>query len=71
MPKTTGKMGKVQWSGRIASVQPRIRLMRSFDERSHSYLGYVLRIEGTCKDVSYTEEDWVDEDTISHRGSDE
>jgi hypothetical protein len=30
------------------AVQPRIRLMRSFDERSHSYLGYVLRIDGTC-----------------------
>lgn len=41
---------KVSWSGRIASVQPRIRLMRSFDERSHSYLGYVLRIIGTIGD---------------------
>ena len=40
-------MEKVSWSGRIVSVQPRIRLLRSFDERSHSYLGYVLRIEGT------------------------
>ncbi|HEY9161085.1 MAG TPA: hypothetical protein VIS94_08370 [Desulfomonilia bacterium] len=39
---------KVQWSGRVAAVQPRIRLTRSFDERSHSYLGYVLRIDGTC-----------------------
>ena len=28
------------------SVQPRIRLSRSFDERSHSYLGYVLYIDG-------------------------
>ncbi len=41
---------KVAWSGRISSVQPRIRLMRSFDERSHSYQGYVLRIEGTIED---------------------
>ncbi len=39
---------KVAWSGRVAAVQPRIRLTRSFDERSHSYLGYVLRIDGTC-----------------------
>ena len=39
---------KVTWSGRIVAVQPRIRLTRSFDERSHSYLGYVLRIDGTC-----------------------
>ncbi len=29
-------------------IKPRIRLLRSFDERSHSYLGYVLRIDGTC-----------------------
>ena len=41
---------KVAWSGRIVSVQPRIRLMRSFDERSHSYQGYVLRVEGTIGD---------------------
>jgi len=30
----------------VTSVQPRIRLLRSFDERSHGYLGYVLRIKG-------------------------
>ncbi|SMC23748.1 hypothetical protein SAMN02746041_01831 [Desulfacinum hydrothermale DSM 13146] len=41
---------KVAWSGRIVSVQPRIRLIRSFDERSHSYLGYVLRLDGTIAD---------------------
>jgi hypothetical protein len=35
------------WSGAVTSIQPRIRLTRSFDERSHSYLGYLLRIEGT------------------------
>ncbi len=39
---------KVAWAGRVVAVQPRIRLTRSFDERSHSYLGYVLRIDGTC-----------------------
>lgn len=39
---------KATWSGRVAAVQPRIRLTRSFEERSHSYLGYVLRIDGTC-----------------------
>jgi len=39
---------KITWSGRVVAVQPRIRLTRSFDERSHSYLGYVLRIDGTC-----------------------
>ncbi|RKY20736.1 MAG: hypothetical protein DRQ55_06580 [Planctomycetota bacterium] len=38
---------KLAWKGRIVSVQPRIRLMRSFDERSHGYMGYALRIAGT------------------------
>ena len=37
---------KLSWEGRIISVQPRIRLLRSFDERSHSYLGYSLLVEG-------------------------
>lgn len=41
---------KITWSGLIVAVQPRIRLMRSFDERHHSYLGYVLHIDGTCGD---------------------
>jgi hypothetical protein len=27
-------------------VQPRIRLGRSFDQRSHTYLGYALRVRG-------------------------
>ncbi|MCI0656639.1 MAG: hypothetical protein L0170_06155, partial [Acidobacteria bacterium] len=39
--------GKIPWRGMVLSVQPRIRLIRSFDERSHSYLGYVLGLEGT------------------------
>ena len=37
---------KVSWQGRLLSIQPRIRLMRSFDERSHTYLGYSLRLRG-------------------------
>lgn len=41
---------KVAWSGRLVSIQPRIRLTRSFDERYHSYLGYVLRIDGIIGD---------------------
>ncbi len=39
---------KKSWSGHVVAVQPRIRLTRSFDERSHSYMGHVLRIDGTC-----------------------
>ena len=37
---------KSEWSGTIIGVQPRIRLLRSFDERSHTYLGYALHVEG-------------------------
>jgi len=39
-------MRKITWSGQIVAVQPRIRLTRSFDQRSHSYLGYSLFIDG-------------------------
>lgn len=38
---------KLFWHGKVISVQPRIRLMRSFDQRSHSYLGYNLGIDGS------------------------
>ena len=41
--------GKVSWRGRAVAVQPRSRLMQSFDERQHAYLGYVLTIEGTIE----------------------
>ena len=37
---------KIAWEGEIVSVQPRIRLTRSFDQRSHTYLGYALRVSG-------------------------
>ena len=39
-------MTKFSWSGQLVSIQPRIGLTRSFDERYHSYLGYCLKIEG-------------------------
>ena len=41
---------KIPWTGVITSVQPRIRLNRSFDERIHSYQGYMLRIDGHIGD---------------------
>jgi hypothetical protein len=47
-PPPTGSPGKIAWSGRVVSVQPRIRLLRSFDQRHHDYRGYVLTLEGTC-----------------------
>lgn len=46
MARVKAKVDKVSWSGRIVSVQPRIRLTRSFDQRHHSYQGYVLRMDG-------------------------
>ncbi len=42
----SGGDSKIAWEGEVLSAQPRIRLTRSFDQRSHSYLGYVLRIRG-------------------------
>jgi hypothetical protein len=38
---------KLSWSGVVVGVQPRILLTRSFDQRQRSYLGYVLRVEGS------------------------
>ncbi len=40
-------VGEIPWSGVLTSVQPRIRLNRSFDQRSHMYQGYVLRVRGS------------------------
>ncbi|MFC2173679.1 hypothetical protein ACFLU6_13775 [Acidobacteriota bacterium] len=41
---------KIPFEGVVKSVQPRIRLTRSFDQRSHSYLGYLIRILGFVGD---------------------
>jgi hypothetical protein len=46
LPQQNDSFQKLNFQGKIISVQPRIRLMRSFDERSHTYLGYALRIDG-------------------------
>jgi hypothetical protein len=37
---------QMTWQGVLLSVQPRIRLTRSFDQRSHTYLGYALKVRG-------------------------
>jgi len=42
--------GKIPWRGVVTSVQPRIRLTRSFDERQHSYLGFTLSLSGRIGD---------------------
>ncbi len=39
-------MIKSTFKGIITSIQPRIRLLRSFDEASHTYLGYAIKLEG-------------------------
>lgn len=49
---TTEKRGlspvsKLAWSGEVVAVQPRIRLMRSFDQRNHAYPGFSLFLRGT------------------------
>ena len=43
-------MDKLSFKGTIKSIQPRIRLTRSFDEASHSYLGYAIKLAGTIDD---------------------
>ena len=40
-------MDKSIFTAKILSVQPRIRLTRSFDESSHTYLGYAVFLHGT------------------------
>lgn len=45
---------KINWQGTVVAIQPRIRLMRSFDQRSHSYLGYALRLQGIIGDEERT-----------------
>ena len=40
-------MDKLNFKGTIISIQPRIRRIRSFDESSHTYLGFAIKIAGT------------------------
>jgi hypothetical protein len=41
------RVSKLAWSGKLVAVQPRIRLMRSFDQRNHAYPGFALFLRGT------------------------
>lgn len=43
---------KVKWAGQIVGVQPRIRLTRSFDQRYHEYVGYLLRLDGSIGETA-------------------
>ena len=49
-----GKTDKIAWRGLLRGIQPRIRLMRSFDQRHHTYLGYVLRVDGVVREEERT-----------------
>lgn len=42
---------KLDWQGTVMSVQPRIRLIRSFDQRQHGYLGFALLVRGQIDGV--------------------
>ena len=48
-------MGKQQFAGTVTAVKARIRLLRSFDQMSHAYLGYTLVLDGTV-DGAWAEE---------------
>jgi hypothetical protein len=45
-PSKNSEDKKIMWQGVLLSVQPRIRLNRSFDQRSHTDLGYSLKVRG-------------------------
>ncbi|HAE61291.1 MAG TPA: hypothetical protein DCG38_02990 [Eubacteriaceae bacterium] len=45
---------KSTFKGTIISIQPRIRLTRSFDEASHTYLGYAIILEGELDNINTT-----------------
>lgn len=47
-------MDKVSFIGTIKSIQPRIRLTRSFDESNHTYLGYAIKMKGELADQATT-----------------
>ncbi|MCR1900051.1 hypothetical protein NSA47_13870 [Irregularibacter muris] len=45
---------KSTFKGTIISIQPRIRLTRSFDESSHTYPGYAITLEGELDNTNTT-----------------
>ena len=47
-------MNKLNFKGSITSIQLRIRLTRSFDEASHTYLGFAIKLAGTVDNQETT-----------------
>jgi hypothetical protein len=45
------RAARLAWSGEVVAVQPRIRLLRSFDQRNHAYPGYALFLRGTLNGI--------------------
>jgi len=43
---------KLAWQGEVLAIQPRIRLMRAFDQRNHAYPGFALFLSGTLDGVA-------------------
>jgi len=48
-----GQQDKQSFAGTVAAVKARIRLLRSFDQISHSYLGYVLVLDVASSKVGH------------------
>jgi hypothetical protein len=69
MPGAKESSDKISWTGRVVAVQPRIRLLRSFDKRLLS--AGRRPAQGSGSKVHYTEEDWIDDDATAHRGPDD
>lgn len=44
---------KFTFTATIISIQPRIRLTRSFDESPHTYLDYTIKLEGNRQSADY------------------
>ncbi|MBN1459997.1 MAG: hypothetical protein JXA57_10690 [Armatimonadetes bacterium] len=48
-------LNKIAFAGTVTAVKARIRLLRSFDQVSHAYLGYALVLDGTVDGVTADE----------------
>jgi hypothetical protein len=46
---------KLHFTGLITAVKPRIRLMRSFDQKHHTYMGYVLVLNAQVDDNEWND----------------
>jgi len=47
------KAVKKEFAGTVTAVKARIRLLRSFDQISHAYLGYTLVLDGTLRGAEH------------------